>query len=83
MDIEKLKYLKEEIKILEKRVAKINELSEEFEKIWDVMRWDCEFLMKDKMFCKYKPVNLKLCDPKTCPLDRPSSWSKDKKSPKK
>jgi hypothetical protein len=81
MDIEKLKYLKTEVKILEKRLTALNILSDEFEKIWDVMRYDCEFMEEDDtcgnnlIKCKF-PV---ACVPETCPLDRPSSWSKDKK----
>jgi hypothetical protein len=84
MDIEKLKYLKKEIKLLEKRISKINELSDEFEKIWDTMRWDCEFICNEKVYCKHNPKKFKeYCNPAICPLDRPPSWSKDKKSPKK
>ena len=77
MDIEKLKQLREEIKILEKRIAKLNVLSDEFEKIWDEMRLDCN-LLRDDDTCKHYVVKCKFpvaCQPWTCPLDRPSSWS--------
>ena len=86
MDIEKLKYLKKEVKILTKQSKALNQRSDEAEKLWDVLRNDCEFLEKDDDVCEHNLIKCKFpvaCDPEVCPLDRPSSWSKDKKSSKK
>lgn len=86
MDIEKLKYLKKEVKILTKQYKTYCNRSEEAEKLWDVLRNGCEFLEDDYNICEHNLVKCKfpvVCDPEVCPLDRPSSWSKDKKSSKK
>lgn len=85
MDIEKLKYLKKEVKILTRQSKAFNQRSDEAEKLWDVLRNDCEFMGEDDT-CDHNLIKCKFpvaCVPETCPLDRPSSWSKDKKSPKK
>lgn len=86
MDIEKLKSLKKEVKILMKEYKAHCRRSDEAEKLWDVLRNDCEFMGKDDDTCEHNLIKFKFpiaCDPEVCPLDRPSSWSKDKKPSKK
>jgi hypothetical protein len=71
MDIEKLKYLKKEVKILTKQYKAHCYRSDEAEKLWDVLRNDCEFLDEDDDACKHNLIKCKFpvaCDPEVCPL---------------
>jgi hypothetical protein len=86
MDVEKLKYLKKEVTTLNRQYNAWALRSDEAEKLWDVLRYGCEFLEKDDDVCKHSLIKCKFpvtCVPEICPWDRPSSWSKNKFCPKK
>jgi hypothetical protein len=70
MDTEKLKFLKKEVKLLEKQYNVWAQRFDEAEKLWDVLRYDCEFYNKDgNDICEHSQVEEgRPCDPEVCPL---------------
>ncbi len=76
IDVERLKWLKREIRKVEKSINKSSNHDEAIDRllnllnIWDKIRKNCFFLTKDKLFCKYSLKTLKGCDPIKCPLGK-------------
>ena len=76
IDVEKLKWIKKEVRKVEKRINKFGCHDEDVDlllhvlNIWDRVRKHCYFLKNDKLSCNYSLKHLKLCDPLYCPLGK-------------